>query len=598
MGFYMEEARKNRSIRAGLDGFFVGCVLYAFPIVTLHVYLQFVSFADAIMLFVVTGIFYGVVLGSVAGTCDFILTYLFRSGDYRRNLATGLFLVQWPLWVVVLIYDLAYEQIPFLRPSGPMGLALWIGALIIVVGLVAAGFSWYLARVMVTLKTYSGRTVTALTCVVVVAAVTAAAAIAPQADCLSPNPQLTKDAGDGVTGNPDPADKLRVFWLGIDGADWRVMNKLIDKGVLPAFAQIKRQGAAGALKTIPDANSAVIWASKYTGLAAECHGIQDFYRIKTVGMSEGFYPVHRTLLIEIAGWMEKVGLARRLISNRNDLSSPTIWEIIHAHGLSTGLISPYLYSYPFGVDLDARSWSVAYGASYEAQRGGARLRKFLLPESLIESKETLLLPDFLWQSELLLTLIDDRPVPDFVHVYSHEPDNTSHAFWHEYEPELYFGAKPVRSSTDKVSEMYRRIDSFVGKLIERLPQDTVLIISSDHGQAATVLSTRTSSVHRFGPPGVLLLYGGPVRAGAALSDVEVLDVFPTILYLLGNAIPTNSAGQILYESFDSDFVARKPSFFIDISGAEPAKEKGEDSIDQEFNEEQLKALKALGYIGE
>jgi hypothetical protein len=262
-----------------------------------------------------------------------------------------------------------------------------------------------------------------------------------------------------------------------------------------------------------------------------------------------------------------------------------------------GLISPYLYSYPLGISLDKPSWAVAYGASYAADQNADNLESFLSPTSLIEFRDTFLLPDFQWQSELLLELIENQPIPEFIHVYTHEPDNTSHKYWHHYEADFYSGNSVIQRSEDEVSAMYRRIDAFVDKLIDTLPQDTVLIITSDHGQAATVLSTRTRSVHRFGPPGVLLLYGGPVNPGMTIQDADIFDVFPTILYLLRNRIPANSAGRILSELLSPVFVANNPIQLIFPSDENNLDGIDEISIDQDFNKNQIETLKTLGYIG-
>ena len=41
----------------------------------------------------------------------------------------------------------------------------------------------------------------------------------------------------------------------------------------------------------------MIWASIYTGMLPERHGVLDFYRIALPGMaSQGLFPVHRTYL--------------------------------------------------------------------------------------------------------------------------------------------------------------------------------------------------------------------------------------------------------------------------------------------------------------
>ena len=120
---------------------------------------------------------------------------------------------------------------------------------------------------------------------------------------------------------------LKVVLVGLDGADWRVIRPLMEKGELPAFAAMMREGASGDLATLHDSNSAVIWASIYTGATPERHGIDDFYRISLPGMTTGLFPVHRTYFKELADLTVPLGLARQVPVDRFSLKVPPIWEI-------------------------------------------------------------------------------------------------------------------------------------------------------------------------------------------------------------------------------------------------------------------------------
>ena len=73
---------------------------------------------------------------------------------------------------------------------------------------------------------------------------------------------------DGRAAGRSRGDGLDVILVGLDGADWRVIEPLIAQGKLPHFDAIRRRGVAGPLHTFPDSNSAVIWASIYSGDAS------------------------------------------------------------------------------------------------------------------------------------------------------------------------------------------------------------------------------------------------------------------------------------------------------------------------------------------
>jgi len=52
-----------------------------------------------------------------------------------------------------------------------------------------------------------------------------------------------------VSAVEDPHPRIAIF--GVDAGDWRVIDPLIASGRLPTFAQLKRVGATGVLKSDP-----------------------------------------------------------------------------------------------------------------------------------------------------------------------------------------------------------------------------------------------------------------------------------------------------------------------------------------------------------
>jgi predicted AlkP superfamily phosphohydrolase/phosphomutase len=67
-----------------------------------------------------------------------------------------------------------------------------------------------------------------------------------------------------------------VVLIGIDAADWLTIDPLVKKGVLPAFAQLKRSGRTGVMLSTPPLVSPIIWTTIATGMPPEKHGILDF----------------------------------------------------------------------------------------------------------------------------------------------------------------------------------------------------------------------------------------------------------------------------------------------------------------------------------
>ncbi|HNX99042.1 MAG TPA: alkaline phosphatase family protein, partial [Candidatus Aminicenantes bacterium] len=66
-------------------------------------------------------------------------------------------------------------------------------------------------------------------------------------------------------GEPAPGTRPVVVLVGLDGADWSLIDPLIDQGKLPLFKELKEKGAWGTLRTATPAKSPVIWTSIATG---------------------------------------------------------------------------------------------------------------------------------------------------------------------------------------------------------------------------------------------------------------------------------------------------------------------------------------------
>ena len=58
--------------------------------------------------------------------------------------------------------------------------------------------------------------------------------------------------------------------------------------------------------------------------------------------------------------------------------------------------------------------------------------------------------------------------------------------------------------------------------------------------------------------GILILKGPSIIKGKELSGASLRDLSPTILYLLGGAIPSDMDGQVVREAFQGDFLKSNP----------------------------------------
>lgn len=69
--------------------------------------------------------------------------------------------------------------------------------------------------------------------------------------------------------------KTKVLLIGLDGADWKVITPLLNRGKLPNIKILMDKGSWGNLNSPEPITSEVIWTSIATGKTHEEHGITD-----------------------------------------------------------------------------------------------------------------------------------------------------------------------------------------------------------------------------------------------------------------------------------------------------------------------------------
>src|SRR5262245_17186980 len=83
------------------------------------------------------------------------------------------------------------------------------------------------------------------------------------------------DAGSAAA--PVPSDaRHRVLVIGLDAADWEIIDPLVRAGRLPHIADLVRNGARAPLRSYDPMISPLIWTTMVTGVAPSEHGIADF----------------------------------------------------------------------------------------------------------------------------------------------------------------------------------------------------------------------------------------------------------------------------------------------------------------------------------
>lgn len=588
-------------------GFLHGALLYGAALSLLHVvHNRLTSPLDGAIVLTVFALLYGSLSAAAFAAGGLIVAAGTRhraakADAGRAALVAGLIAFALPFWFLVLNYGLTYDQVPLGPPRGVGGMLAFLALRTLLLALATIAIAPWLATFLAWVAAPRRVATLALLAIGLHLAV-------PLAFRRTPSPAA--ETGDNAQSESIRAhpDGRKLILLGFDGADWRVIEPLLRAGRLPNFARLMREGSYGPLATLADANSAMIWASIYTGAPVARHGIEDFYRIRLPGMAApGLFPVHRTFFKEIAGYLEPFGLAERRVLNGSSLRVAPIWELLDHIGMSIGVIDGLYVSYPAPALHAGESYFLAYGlaARYQslARQGGrpdgGKLGSYVEPRELLEDVRPYLeREDGAWQAGAVLDLLRRRTQPRFLSLYTHQPDSVQHAFWKWYQPQ-YFLRTSERDRArfgDRIPATYVQLDKLVRDVLDRADPDTVVAVISDHGHSPTILHANYTQ-HRHGPPGVLLLAGGPVRHGYRLEHAHVLDIFPTVLHLLGLPVPEAGAGRVLTEALEPAALDRLPvrttrayATLTPERGPIPVRE------DRERNRAELEKLRALGYI--
>ena len=260
---------------------------------------------------------------------------------------------------------------------------------------------------------------------------------------------------------------MAIIVIGLDGADWQIIEPLINSGKLPAIQRLIDSGCRGILHSTIPPNSPPAWASMITGVNPGKHGIFDF-----TGIDENYRKVPLRMT-------SKLGVA-------------PLWRILNANGITTGIINlPILYpaepvdgymvcgmvtpwnarvfTYPErlsqAIGNPKENWIIGEGLG-----SGKNLEVFFLE---IRNKTRR-------QAEFVIEMSKEFKTTFLMAVFD-GTDKMQHYFWKFWDP-THPRHDPQASQVLKyaLDTYYMDLDTYVGRIIDRLGESDVFVVS-DHG---------------------------------------------------------------------------------------------------------------------
>jgi predicted AlkP superfamily phosphohydrolase/phosphomutase len=102
-----------------------------------------------------------------------------------------------------------------------------------------------------------------------------------------------------------------------------------------------------------------------------------------------------------------------------------------------------------------------------------------------------------------------------------------------------------------------------------------------------------SGTHRM--EGIFLLHGPPFEPGPLEQGARIVDLAPTLLYLMGSPIPEDMDGRVIQAAFRKDYLSAHPIRYAPPAGPPPASEETPAYSDEEAATIRQR-LRSLGYM--
>ncbi len=367
----------------------------------------------------------------------------------------------------------------------------------------------------------------------------------------------------------------RVLVVGLDGTNWAILDPLIDAGFTPNIGRLVREGASADLDCVPAHPASAcfcppVWTSIATGVNFARHRISGFDTPSTKRGVRAIWNVaaERGVIVTTASWRgtwpPEPGIEFVFTEPGLDAAAEQVfdvWQAIQHAGRSLDhpLASPPDLLEILGIlpaaGVVEPSWAI-FGRDRIAMESLLRLAE---QRAIVEAQEEF------WERRADLTM-----------VLLHGPDKVAHVRWGMLQQTMYgpideaallAGAaewtgpilEPAPIGWGTIAGPYLEIDAWLGRLLSIRSYDYVLFVS-DHGMTRNPdpgipghHNVASKEAHR----GILSLHGPGVRA-TRLGPVSVLDVAPTLAYVLGLPIGEDLPGRVLSEAFDADWLLLRP----------------------------------------
>jgi pentatricopeptide repeat protein len=424
---------------------------------------------------------------------------------------------------------------------------------------------------------------------------------------------------------PSETTGARILMVGIDAADWDLIDPMLQQGRLPNLTRLRSGGSWAVLQSDIPTLSPLLWTTVVTGRPPDEHGVVDFVMVDPASGAQ----------TPIASSFRKVKALWNILTEAGmPVGVVGWWATWPAEPVEGVLVSDRVAFSLFHYQQGERSQGVTYPPSYvdrvaeltlEARDIGIEeVRRFgrIGREEFDESTRLLedggeaayrhpvaslrkILASTGTYHRIALDLLQ-RGQPNWFAVYYEGLDEVNHRFAHLRPPRHPLAeTRDVERYGGVVEAFYEYQDELLGELLAMVSPETLVMVLSDHGFAngserprdllPYVEAGRPGRWHTL--EGIWMLHGPQVRAGELPGPPVRLDqITPTVLRLLGLPVAEDMTGTPLDDALSDAFLRQHPATSIATYERGPSTVPDVPSMPRAVEEEMLARLRALGYL--
>ncbi len=435
-------------------------------------------------------------------------------------------------------------------------------------------------------------------------------AAAPRPAAATPPPAASRDEDVASRKPRSPGTTTPVIWLGFDGLDFELLDRLAAEGRMPNWKRLAGEGYTARLKSFSPILSPIVWTTIATGAAPDVHRVLDFQEVDPAtgqkvpisGRSRAVPAVWNVAsdsgrTVGVVGWWATHPAEQVSGFFVSDRASPILFEGLPRAGVAypaslapgvdqivarEGAVSNEELARFLDVPLDeiARARGAGLGNPIDALAriiGATRIQQRISRE------------------------LYDRHLPDLMAVYFEGTDVVGHVFAPFVPPKTACVSDADFARYHRVvDEYYALVDRLLGQWMRRAAEDgATLLVNSDHGfrwgadrpcEPPSLSPSLSGIWHRL--DGVFAAWGARVRPSAERGKASVFDVAPTVAALLGVPVDRREPGRVIRAAFPSVAAPPREDLFarVAVRRVEAAASSVGDA------DEYSRRLKSLGYL--